>query len=164
MTRVVAINQTGGPEVLSVEDWPVAAPGPGQVVIEQKAIGLNFIDTYQRSGLYPQKLPFVGGNEGAGVVKAVGPDVTAVRVGDRVCDQGQVGAYAAERLALVESDPRFHLPAESYLSFNWVHATLAELDSTEARELVVDAWRMVVPQKLSRTYDFSHPEGPGGPG
>ncbi|HEY0644616.1 MAG TPA: hypothetical protein VGD39_14415 [Nocardioides sp.] len=69
-----------------------------------------------------------------------------------------------ERLALVESDPRFHLPAESDLRFNWVHATLAELDPTEARELVVDAWRMVVPQKLARTYDFSHPEGPGGPG
>ncbi|CAN7546258.1 quinone oxidoreductase family protein [Devosia sp. LjRoot3] len=102
MTRVVAVNQTGGPEVLSVEDWPVAAPGPGQVLIEQKAIGLNFIDTYQRSGLYPQPLPFVGGNEGAGVVKAVGPDVTAVKVGDRVCYQGQVGAYAAERLAAVE--------------------------------------------------------------
>ncbi|MGV3573544.1 MAG: quinone oxidoreductase family protein [Devosia sp.] len=102
MTRVVAINQTGGPDVLSVEDWPVAAPGLGQVLIEQKAIGLNFIDTYQRSGLYAQKLPFVGGNEGAGIVKAVGPDVTAVKVGDRVCYQGQVGAYADERLAAVE--------------------------------------------------------------
>lgn len=102
MTRVVAINRTGGPEVLSVEDWPVGQPGPGQALIEQKAIGLNFIDTYQRSGLYPMALPFVGGNEGAGVVRAVGPDVTAVKVGDRVCYQGQTGAYAAERLAAVE--------------------------------------------------------------
>lgn len=102
MTRVVAINETGGPEVLSVEDWPVGEPGAGQVLIEQKAIGLNFIDTYQRSGLYPIALPFVGGNEGAGVVKAVGPGVTEVKVGDRVCYQGQTGAYADERLAAVE--------------------------------------------------------------
>jgi NADPH2:quinone reductase len=102
MTRVIAINKTGGPEVLSLEDWPVGDPGPGQALIEQKAIGLNFIDTYQRSGLYPMSLPFVGGNEGAGVVKAVGPGVTAVKVGDRVCYQGQSGAYAETRLAAVE--------------------------------------------------------------
>lgn len=98
MTRVVAVNQSGGPEVLSVEDWPVGTPGPGQVLLEQKAIGLNFIDTYQRSGLYPQQLPFVAGNEGAGVVKAIGPGVTDVKVGDRVCYQGQIGAYAEGRL------------------------------------------------------------------
>jgi hypothetical protein len=66
-----------------------------------------------------------------------------------------------ERAALVESDPRFHLPAESDMRFNWVHATLAELDPVEARELVVDAWRMVVPQKVSRAYDLAHPHGPG---
>ncbi|RZA13344.1 MAG: quinone oxidoreductase, partial [Proteobacteria bacterium] len=102
MTRVVAINKIGGPDVLEVEEWPVGSPGQGQVLLEQKAIGLNFIDTYQRSGLYPQKLPFVGGNEGAGVVKAVGPGVTDVKVGDRVCYQGQIGAYADERLAAVE--------------------------------------------------------------
>ena len=102
MTQVVAIHKTGGPEVLSVEDWPVAEPGPGQALIEQKAIGLNFIDTYQRAGLYPMTLPFVGGNEGAGVVKAVGPGVTEVKVGDRVCYQGQAGAYARERLVAVE--------------------------------------------------------------
>jgi hypothetical protein len=66
-----------------------------------------------------------------------------------------------ERQALVESDPRFHLPDASDMRFNWVHATLAELDAVEARELVVDAWRMVVPQKVSRAYDASHPDGPG---
>ena len=69
-----------------------------------------------------------------------------------------------ERLALVESDPRFHLPDGSDMRFHWVHATLAELDPAETRELVVDAWRMVVPQKVSRAYDLSHPVGPGGPG
>lgn len=65
------------------------------------------------------------------------------------------------RAALVESDPRFHLPPESDLRFNWVHADLAALDPAEARELVVDAWRMVVPKFLSRAYDLMHPEGPG---
>jgi hypothetical protein len=66
-----------------------------------------------------------------------------------------------ERDALVDSDPRFHLPDQSDLRFNWVHATLAELDAVEAREIVVDAWRMVVPQRLARAYDAAHPEGPG---
>jgi len=69
-----------------------------------------------------------------------------------------------ERAALVEGDPdRFHLPATSDLRFNWVHADLAALDPVEARELVVDAWRMVVPQRLSRAYDVAHPHGPGAP-
>jgi NADPH2:quinone reductase len=99
MTRVIAVHKTGGPDVLRSEDWPVAAPGPGQARIRQTAIGLNFIDTYQRSGLYPLPLPFVAGNEAAGVVEAVGEGVTEVQVGDRVCYQGTTGAYAEERLA-----------------------------------------------------------------
>ncbi len=67
-----------------------------------------------------------------------------------------------ERAALVASEPhKFHLPSPSDLRFNWVHAELAALDATEARELVVDAWRMVVPQKVSRAYDLAHPDGPG---
>ena len=67
-----------------------------------------------------------------------------------------------ERAGLVEGDPRkFHLPRESDLRFNWVHADLGALDPTEARELVVDAWRMVVPAKVARAYDDSHPHGPG---
>ncbi|MBU2695565.1 MmcQ/YjbR family DNA-binding protein [Nocardioides sp. WV_118_6] len=69
-----------------------------------------------------------------------------------------------ERDALVAGDPdRFQLPSESDLRFHWVHATLAALDPVEARELVVDAWRMVVPQKLTRAYDLTHPDGPGAP-
>ena len=67
-----------------------------------------------------------------------------------------------ERAALVLSEPqKFHLPAASDMRFNWVHAHLAALDPTEARELVVDAWRMVVPKKLSSAYDLTHPVGPG---
>ena len=67
-----------------------------------------------------------------------------------------------ERAALVHAEPRkFQMPSESDLRFNWVEADLAALDPTEAREFVVDAWRMVVPQKLSRAYDLAHPAGPG---
>jgi hypothetical protein len=67
-----------------------------------------------------------------------------------------------ERAALVASEPqKFQLPSPPDLRFHWVHADLAALDRTEARELVVDAWRMVVPQKLSRAYDVTHPDGPG---
>lgn len=98
MSKAIVVRQAGGPEVLSYEEWPLAAPGPGQVAVRQTAIGLNFIDTYQRSGLYPHKLPFVAGNEGAGIVTALGEGVTHFAVGDRVAYQGQIGAYAAERL------------------------------------------------------------------
>lgn len=69
----------------------------------------------------------------------------------------------AARADLVENDTRFHLPAEWDMRFHWVHATVAKLDATEARELVVEAWRMVVPLKVSRAYDLAHPDGPGPP-
>ncbi len=98
MSRVIAVHQTGGPEVLTQEDWPLAGPGPGEVRIRQTAIGLNFIDTYQRSGLYPMSLPFVAGNESAGIVVALGEGVDSVNIGDRVCYQGVSGAYAEERI------------------------------------------------------------------
>lgn len=98
MVKAVLVREHGGPEKLVVEDIDVPAPGPGQVKIRSRAIGLNFIDTYQRTGLYKVPLPFVAGNEGAGEVLAVGPDVSGVKVGDRVAYQGAVGAYAEERL------------------------------------------------------------------
>ncbi len=102
MSRVMIVKEQGGPEVLTEDKWDVGAPGPGQARIRHTAIGLNFVDTYQRSGLYPMTLPFVGGNEGAGVVTAIGPGVTEVSVGDRVCYQGVPGAYADERLIAAE--------------------------------------------------------------
>lgn len=98
MTQAIVVHQTGGPEVLSLEDRPLAPPGPGQVALRHTAIGLNFIDTYQRAGLYPVQTPFVAGNEGAGVITAIGEGVSGFRIGDRVAYQGQLGAYAAERL------------------------------------------------------------------
>ena len=102
MTSAVVVHQTGGPEQLRYEDWQLASPGPGQVALRQTAIGLNFIDTYQRSGLYPVQTPFVAGNEGAGVITAVGEGVTDLRIGDRVAYMGQIGAYATERLAAAD--------------------------------------------------------------
>lgn len=102
MSTVVTVHTPGGPEVLTLEEQAPGAPGPGQVALRQTAIGLNFVDTYQRSGLYPMKMPFVAGNEAAGVVTALGPDVEGLRVGDRVAYQGQIGAYASERLVSAE--------------------------------------------------------------
>ncbi|HEV7290774.1 MAG TPA: quinone oxidoreductase [Devosia sp.] len=102
MAKAIFVRETGGPEVLSFEEQEVAAPRPGQVKLRQTAIGLNFIDTYQRSGLYPVQTPFIGGNEGAGVVTEVGQGVSHLQVGDRVAYQGQIGAYATERLAAAD--------------------------------------------------------------
>ena len=98
MVQVVRISKTGGPEVLGVEDIALAAPGAGEVQIEHKAVGLNYIDTYYRTGLYPApSMPFVPGNEGAGVVVAVGAGVSGLKVGDRVAYVGALGAYAKAR-------------------------------------------------------------------
>lgn len=98
MVRAIRVQQTGGPEVLSLKDIDLADPGPGEARIRHHAIGLNFIDTYFRSGLYPApELPFVPGNEGAGEVLAVGEGVTHVAPGDRVAYAGPLGAYAEER-------------------------------------------------------------------
>lgn len=96
--RMVA-RSFGGPEVIEREDFDVAAPGEGEVLIEQEAVGLNFIDTYYRTGLYPAALPFTLGSEGAGRIVAIGPGVTGWAVGDRVgCVHGN-GSYATYRLA-----------------------------------------------------------------
>src|SRR5271166_6328803 len=100
MVAAVRVHKVGGPEVLTYEDVPVPAPGPGQIRIKNHASGVNFIDTYFRMGMYPSPvgLPFVSGNEGAGEVVAVGPGVTDIKVGDRVGYVSALGAYAAERL------------------------------------------------------------------
>jgi NADPH2:quinone reductase len=98
MTKAVRFHKTGGPEVLQLDDVEVGAPGQGQARVRHTAIGVNFVDTYQRSGLYPMQLPQAAGNEGAGVVEAVGPGVTSLKAGDRVAYTGQVGAYCGERL------------------------------------------------------------------
>ena len=109
MPRAVRFHETGGPEVLRYEDVEVGAPGAGEARIRHTAIGVNFLDTYQRSGLYPVRMPMIAGNEAAGVVEAVGPGVTDVKPGDRVAYTGLPGAYAEVRLA--PADRLVALPA-----------------------------------------------------
>src|SRR6476619_4716391 len=100
MARRIRIEQHGGPEVLKVEQYEVGEPGPGEARVRQTAIGLNYIDTYFRSGLYPPPggLPFTPGNEGAGVVEAVGADVRDVAPGQRVAYAMSIAAYADYRI------------------------------------------------------------------
>jgi NADPH2:quinone reductase len=100
MTGVVRVHETGGPEVLRFEQADIGAPGRGQALVRQTAVGLNFIDVYFRTGLYrPPSLPFTPGLEGAGVVEEVGDGVSEVRVGQRVAYAGgPIGAYAESRL------------------------------------------------------------------
>jgi len=107
MPHAIRLYENGGPEKMQWEEVEVGAPGPGQVRVRNTAIGLNFIDTYHRSGLYPMQLPLTLGMEGAGVVEAVGPKVKEFKAGDRVAYANPVGAYAdvllrpAERLVKI---------------------------------------------------------------
>ncbi len=108
MTKALVVHEYGGPEVLSWEEVPVGAPGPGQVLLRHTAIGLNMADTYRRRGVYPLALPVVVGSEGAGTVEGVGPDVDALAAGDRVAYAGPLGAYAERRL--IAADKVVRLP------------------------------------------------------
>lgn len=108
MAKAVRYHKQGGPEVLQVDDVTVGDPGAGQVRIRHTAIGVNFVDTYQRSGLYPMQLPAVAGNEGAGVVEAVGAGVTDLKAGDRICYTGLPGSYCEQRL--IAADRAVKLP------------------------------------------------------
>jgi NADPH2:quinone reductase len=103
MAKAIRLSQTGGPEVLQYVDVEVGDPGPGEARVRQHAIGLNFIDVYFRTGLYPMPLPSGLGQEGAGVVEAVGAGVTHVQVGDRVAYAGRPnGAYSEVRVMPAE--------------------------------------------------------------
>jgi len=108
MPHAIRVHQPGGPEVLQWEQVEVGDPGPGQVRLRQQAAGLNYIDVYHRTGLYPQALPFTPGTEGAGIVEAVGAGVTELKPGDRVAYAGPVGGYAEERL--IDADRLVKLP------------------------------------------------------
>lgn len=100
--KAVRVNEFGGPEALSYEDVPVPEPGPGEVRIKLSASGVNFIDVYQRTGLYPGELPRTLGNEGAGEVEALGEGVEELSEGDFVAFAGVPGAYAEYVVAPVE--------------------------------------------------------------
>ena len=113
--------RTGGPEVLEAVELPLPSPSPGQILIRHQAVGLNFIDTYHRSGLYPMKMPAVLGLEAAGVVEALGQEVTRFKVGDRVAYNGTLGAYAeasvvpADRAVKVPDDVTLETAAAALL-------------------------------------------------
>lgn len=122
MPKAIRIHEQGGPEVMKWEDVQVGDPGPGEARVRHKAVGLNFLDVYQRSGTYKIPLPSGMGNEGSGLVEAVGPGVTQVKTGDRVAyTGGPVGAYAevrnmpAERLVVLPEKISFDAGAAMML-------------------------------------------------
>lgn len=106
--KAVRVDSFGGPEVLKLTEVPTLVPGPGQALVKIEAAGLNYIDVYHRTGLYPNPLPFVPGQEGAGVVAGLGPAATGLRVGDRVAWAGLMGAYAEH--AVLPADRLVTLP------------------------------------------------------
>ncbi len=120
-TRAVRFHETGGPEVLRLETIEVLEPGPGEVRLRHDAIGVNFIDTYHRTGLYPLPLPSGVGLEAVGVIEAIGPQVDGLSVGDRVAYAGgSPGAYAEARVV----PARLLVPVPASLSSETVAATL----------------------------------------
>ena len=136
MVKAIRIHQTGGPDAMRWEDVEVGAPGPGEVRIRHEAVGLNYIDVYFRTGLYPApSLPFSPGMEGAGVVEAVGEGVDSPAVGDRVAYAAPpVGSYAEERL----------MPADKVVKVP------AGIDSRQAAAMMLQG--MTVEYLLRRTY------------
>jgi NADPH2:quinone reductase len=143
--RAIRFAQTGGPEVLELVEIDRPEPKPGQVLIRHAAIGVNFIETYQRSGLYPMKLPSGLGGEAAGVVEAVGEGVTRFKVGDRVATagSGSPGAYAdysvshAERTVALPDAIDFDTAAASLLKGMTTEFLLRRLHRVEAGETIL---------------------------
>ena len=143
MPHAIRVHQTGGPEVLQWEEVEVGEPGPGQVRLREEAAGLNFIDVYHRTGLYPQPMPFTPGVEGAGVIDAIGPDVTGLSIGARVAYAGPIGGYAEERL--IEAARLVKLPdaisteqaAAMMLQGMTVHMLIRSVHRVEAGETIL---------------------------
>ncbi|HTD32618.1 MAG TPA: alcohol dehydrogenase catalytic domain-containing protein, partial [Candidatus Elarobacter sp.] len=101
--KAIVIEQTGGPEVLKLKDVPRPTPGPGQALIRNAAIGINYIDTYYRTGLYKTQTPYTPGQEVCGAIEAFGPQTTSdLKVGDRVVTSNAIGGYGEYCLAPVE--------------------------------------------------------------
>jgi NADPH2:quinone reductase len=135
MAHAVRIHACGGPEVLQWEEVAVGDPGSGEVRLRQRAVGLNYIDTYHRGGLYKlSALPAVIGMEGAGVVEAVGPGVRDLKVGDRVAYAGVLGGYAAERL--IAADRLVKLPDD----IDETHAAAMMLQGMTVRYLLRETY------------------------
>ena len=120
--KAIQVSQTGGPEVLTLADCPVPDLKPNEALVQIEASGVNFIDVYFREGRYPAPLPFINGQEGAGLVVAVGPDVTTLRLGDRVAYTGMLGSYAD--YAAVAANRLIKIPDE--LDFNQAAAAMLQ--------------------------------------
>ncbi|HEX5704363.1 MAG TPA: quinone oxidoreductase [Pyrinomonadaceae bacterium] len=120
--KAIQVTQTGGPEVLTLADLPTPTPKPNEALVEIKAIGINFIDVYLREGRYPAPLPFIAGQEAAGVVAEVGADVTNLKPGDRVAYCGITGSYA--EYACVPADRLVKVPAQ--LDFDTAAAAMLQ--------------------------------------
>jgi NADPH2:quinone reductase len=132
--RAIRIHQYGGPEAMQLDDLPTPAPGTGQARIRLEAAGVNFIDVYQRTGLYKGNLPVPLGLEGAGVVEALGPGAEHVKVGDRVAWTGVPGSYATHNL--VPADRLVALPA----GVDARHGAAAMLQGMTAHYLAHDSY------------------------
>ncbi|WP_136515896.1 quinone oxidoreductase family protein [Geomonas edaphica] len=143
MPKAICFEQFGGPEVMKWMDVEVPEPGPGEARIRHKAVGVNFVDVYQRSGLYKVPLPSIAGNEGAGIVEAVGAGVTLVKPGDRVAYAGVMGAYCevrnmkAERLCLLPDNISFEQAAAMMLKGLTVQYLIRRTYRVEAGDTVV---------------------------
>ncbi len=141
--RAVRFEQTGGPEVLELVEVETPEPKPGQVRVRHEAIGVNFIDTYHRTGLYPVKLPCIPGGEAAGVVEALGEGVTSLKVGDRVAYSGGFGAYAeanvvaADRAVRIPEGVDSRTAAASLLKGMTVEALLCRTYPVKAGETIL---------------------------
>jgi len=141
--HAVEVAETGGPEVLSYVEKPLPSPGTGEVLIKADAIGVNYIDTYFRSGLYPKALPFVVGTEVCGTVAAVGDDVAAINVGDRVVTANAVGAYAeyctapADFIAYVPDTVQSDAVASALLKGMTAHYLIKSVYAVQPRDFLL---------------------------
>ena len=141
--HAIEVAETGGPEVLRYVEKPVPSPGPGEVLIKSDAIGVNYIDTYFRSGIYPRALPYVVGTEVCGTVAAVGADVAAISIGDRVVTAGAVGAYAeycvapADFVAYVPESGPSAAVASALLKGMTAHYLIKSVYEVQPRDLIL---------------------------
>src|SRR5215510_2616688 len=132
--QAIQVTRVGGPEVLTPAELPVPSPKPNEAVVQIKAAGVNFIDVYIREGRYPAPLPFVDGQEAAGVVTEIGSEVTNVKPGDRVAYSSMLGSYA--EYAAVPADRLVKIPAE----LDFEQAAAAMLQGMTAHYLLYSSY------------------------
>lgn len=142
MSRAFIVHDVGGPEKMVLENREVGDPGPGELRVRHTAIGVNFVDVYQRSGLYKLDLPFVPGNEAAGEITAIGDGVTDFAVGDRIGYIGPAGAYAEERL--LPADKAFPIPD----SVDDETAAAAMLKGLTVYYLIFETWKLAAEESI----------------